>query len=215
MDKRGAKLGLGANRGSGRGWHHCWSWIWLGWGNVCIMGGLCRFWSTSCRSTAMAAPLAGRGLLRCKAVLHGYRTSPLEGFVLMCDSAHSCWLYSAALLEHQAAGTMTCDPTQWYYPDTERTSPRPILIMWSTRLVGDKYTFLSHWFDSTRIRKREERIRTKDFQISRSPRMGGGHSYSFGHPDWSFGWDNRCSITQWPERGGWRMARGFWIIILG
>ena len=46
---------------------------------VCMMGGLCRFHGTGCRSAAMAAPLASSGPARCKAVLHGYGTSPLEG----------------------------------------------------------------------------------------------------------------------------------------
>ena len=33
---------------------------------------------------------------------------------------------------------MTCYPTQSHYPDTEPTSPRPILIMLSARLGSDK-----------------------------------------------------------------------------
>ena len=46
---------------------------------VCMMGGLCRFHSTGCRSAAMAAPLASSGSARCEAVLHSYGTSLLEG----------------------------------------------------------------------------------------------------------------------------------------
>ena len=73
----------------------------------------------------------------------------ISGQVPTCDSSHSWWLYSAASLEHQATGTMTCYPTQSRYPDTEPTSPCHVLIMPSARLRSDKYTFLSHCFDST------------------------------------------------------------------
>ena len=41
--------------------------------------------------------------------------------------------YSAASLRHQATGTITCYPTVTF-PDTETTSPSPILIMPSARL---------------------------------------------------------------------------------
>ena len=58
-------------------------------------------------------------------------------------------------MRHQAAGTMTCYPTQAHYPDTEPTSPCPIIIMPSARLGSDKYRFLSLWFESTRVRNRE------------------------------------------------------------
>ena len=58
-----------------------------------------------------------------------------------CDSAHSWWLYNAAPLEDQSTSTMVWYPTQSHYPDTEPTSPCPILIMWGTRLGNDKYHF--------------------------------------------------------------------------
>ena len=75
-------------------------------------------------------------------------------------------LYSAALLEHQAAGTMTCYPTQSHYPDAERTGPCHIVIMSSARLGREKQvSILSHWFDSTMIRKCEVRIRIRDLQF--------------------------------------------------
>ena len=48
--------------------------------------------------------------------------SGVERLVPTCDSAHSLWLYSPATLGHQAAGTMTCYPTQSHYPDTETLS---------------------------------------------------------------------------------------------
>ena len=67
-------------------------------------------------------------------------------WVSTCDSAHSWWLYSAGPLGDQATSTMIWYPTQSHYPDTEPTSPCFILIMPSTRLGSDKYTFLSHWF---------------------------------------------------------------------
>ena len=62
---------------------------------------------------------------------------------------NSCWLNSSAPLGDQAASTMT-----WYqshYPDTEPTSPYPILVMRSAWLGSDKYPFLSHCFDSNRV----------------------------------------------------------------
>ena len=42
---------------------------------------------------------------------------------------------------------------QSHNPETEPTSPFPIQIMLSTCLGSDKYQFLSHWFDSTRVKK--------------------------------------------------------------
>ena len=57
----------------------------------------------------------------------------ISGEVPTCDSVHSLWLYSAASLEHQVTSTMTCYPTQPHYPDTEPTSPCPILIMLNAR----------------------------------------------------------------------------------
>ena len=57
---------------------------------------------------------------------------------------------SAALLADQATSTMTEYPTQLHYPDSEPTSPCPVLVMSSARLGSNKYQFLSHWVDSTR-----------------------------------------------------------------
>ena len=68
-----------------------------------------------------------------------------------CDNAHSWQLFSAALLGEWATSTMTLYHTKSYYLDTEPTSPCPILIMPSTWLGSDKYQFLSHWLDSTRV----------------------------------------------------------------
>ena len=68
-----------------------------------------------------------------------------------CGSAHSWSLYSVVSLGHQAGSTMTCYPMQFQYPDTEPTSPCPILIIPSTRLGFDKYQFYSHGFDLTRF----------------------------------------------------------------
>ena len=56
----------------------------------------------------------------------------------------------AALLGDQATSTMTWYPTHPHYPNTEPTSPCPILIMPSVQLGSDKYQLWSHWFDSTR-----------------------------------------------------------------
>ena len=88
----------------------------------------------------MAAPLLlTSGPVRYEAVLHNCRTSPVEGTEWTCDSAYSWQLYSAAALEHQTAGTMTCYPTQSHYPDTEPTSYCPILIMPNTWLGSNSY----------------------------------------------------------------------------
>ena len=91
----------------------------------------------------VCAAFASSGPARCEAVLHGHGTSPLEGAgaVPTCDSVHSWQLYSADSLENQAAGTMTCYPTQSYHPDNEQTSPCHILIMSSARLGSDRYQF--------------------------------------------------------------------------
>ena len=69
--------------------------------------------------------------------------------VLTCDSAHSWQLYSAVPLGNQVAVSMVQYPIQSHYPDTERTSPCPILLMPSHRLGSDKYKLISHWFDLT------------------------------------------------------------------
>ena len=58
---------------------------------------------------------------------------------------HSWWLYSAAPLGHQFMVLVASS----HYPDTEPTSPFPILIMLSAWLGSDNYQFSCHWFDST------------------------------------------------------------------
>ena len=72
--------------------------------------------------------------------------------VLTCGSADSWQLYNPVPLGDQAASTMTWYLTQLHYSDTEPTSHRPILIMLSTHLRNDAYQYLSHWFNSTRVR---------------------------------------------------------------
>ena len=106
---------------------------------MCTMGGSCCFRGTGCRSAAVTPPLASSGLVRCEAVLHSYGTNPLEGGGV--DWLVTVWLYSATSLGHQANDSMTCYPTQLHYPDTERTSPCPILIMPGARLGSDQYQF--------------------------------------------------------------------------
>ena len=63
----------------------------------------------------------------------------ISGWVPTCDSARSLRCYSVASLTDQATGIMTRFPMQSRYPDTELTSPWPILVMPSTKLVSDKY----------------------------------------------------------------------------
>ena len=69
----------------------------------------------------------------------------------MCtlDSVHWWWLYGAAPLEDHSASIMTWYPTQSHYPDTEPTSPCPILIIPSTRRGSNMYTFWKSviWLD--------------------------------------------------------------------
>ena len=65
----------------------------------------------------------------------------ISGWVPICGSAHSWWLYSAAPQGDQAVSTMTQCPTQSHYPGTELTSPCPSLIIPSTYLGSDKYQF--------------------------------------------------------------------------
>ena len=58
----------------------------------------------------MVAPLLDLltgGLVRYECVLHSYGTNPIGVGGPTCDNAHSWQLYSAALLGHQATGTMT------------------------------------------------------------------------------------------------------------
>ena len=54
-----------------------------------------------------------------------------------CYSAHAC----AAPLRDQTTTTMIWYPTQSHYPDTELTSPRPVLLMPNTKPGSDKYKF--------------------------------------------------------------------------
>ena len=100
----------------------------------------------------------------------------ISGRVLTSDSAHSWWLYRAAALGHQAAGTVTCYPTQSHYPTTEQTSPCPMLIMPSAGLGSDKYQFKGFWFDSTRFRTFRPQTRSWYLQNGRQA------LYSFGLP---------------------------------
>ena len=86
-----------------------------------------------------------------------------------CDIAHLSWLYSAIPQGDQAASTITWYPTQSNYPDTEPASHCPILITPCTWLGSDKYQFLGHWVDSTRVP-------TSEVGILWSPKTGDGHS---------------------------------------
>ena len=76
----------------------------------------------------------------------------ISGWIPTCDSAHSRRLYSAVPLGRPAVSTMTCYSTQSHYPETNPTSPYPILIMPSAWLEINKYNFLSHCFDCTGVR---------------------------------------------------------------
>ena len=49
--------------------------------------------------------------------------------VISGTGAHSWQLFSAAALGYQDTSAMTQYPTQLHYPNTEPTSPFPILLM--------------------------------------------------------------------------------------
>ena len=66
--------------------------------------------------------------------------------------------------------------TRSYYPDTEPTSPCPILTMPSAWLGSDKYQFKSHWLNLTGVQTCRLWTRTHDLQIPQSPRTRGGCS---------------------------------------
>ena len=74
-------------------------------------------------------------------VLHKAKYKVISGQVSTYGSVHLWQLYKGGPLENQVTGTMTCYPTQSHYPDTELTSPCPILIMPRARLENDKYQF--------------------------------------------------------------------------
>ena len=115
-----------------------------------------------------------------------------------CDSAHPGQLCSAVPLGDQTESTMTCYPTQSYYPDTEPTSPCSILNMLSARLGSDKYKFLSHWFDSTWAR-------THEVRIPHSPKTRDGRSTHLailsGHTGWNECWMGWRNSTPFPLQG--------------
>ena len=85
------------------------------------------------------------------------------------DNAHSWRLYCAAPLGDQAGWTITWYPTQSHYPDTEPTSPYPLLLMPITWLGSNVYQFWSHCFDSTNHW-------TSKVQILQSTKTGDGRS---------------------------------------
>ena len=86
---------------------------------------------------------------------------------LTCDSACSWRLYSAAPFGDQDGISVTWCPTQSHYPNTEPTSPSPILIMLSTWTGSDKHTFLSHWFDSRGLNRPKQGMDVLLIQSSR------------------------------------------------
>ena len=71
------------------------------------------------------------------------------GWVPICDSAHSWWFYSTAPPGNLGTSTLVWYLVQSHYPDTELTSPHPVLLMSSAKLRGDKYQFCKVllWFD--------------------------------------------------------------------
>ena len=91
-------------------------------------------------------------------------------------------------LGNQATSTMTWYHTQSHYPDTKPTSPCPIQIMPSAWLGSGKYSFLTLWFDSTRVW-------TRVVRIPWSPKIGDGCSNHLAIP--SGGEKQACA--EWRE----------------
>ena len=110
----------------------------------------------------------------------------ISGRVPICDSRHSWRIYSAAPLGDQATSCMTLYPTRSHYPEhwAAQSLPYPSntkylvrnqrvsifkSFVWFHQLGSNKYQFLCHWFDSTRVL-------TREVWIARSPKTGEGRS---------------------------------------
>ena len=65
----------------------------------------------------------------------------ISGWASACDTVRSWRCYRAFPLVNQATSIMTVYLSQSRYPDTELTSPCPILFILSTRLESDKHQF--------------------------------------------------------------------------
>ena len=99
----------------------------------------------------------------------------ISGWAQTCDSAHSSRLYTVASVGDQATITMTQYPTQSHYPDTESTSPWPILLMPSPWQLSIFNSFV--WLDQ------DSNVWGLKPLISQNWRWT---FYSFGHHVWSF-----------------------------
>ena len=74
--------------------------------------------------------------------LNGLTTSKVISVqVPTCGSVQLWRLYSAATQGVQPTATMNQYPTQSHYPDTELTSPCPILVISNATLRSEKYQF--------------------------------------------------------------------------
>ena len=78
--------------------------------------------------------------------------------VQTCDSADSCWLYSAVPLGDQATGILIWYSTQSHYPDTRPTSPCLSIIMSSAWLGSSTYHLLGNWFEAGALLIRPPRL---------------------------------------------------------
>ena len=107
------------------------------------------FWSQALASLMWLGSYTNYRLIRF--LVGGRSFISSSGWVPTCDSAHSWRLYGAAPLGDQAVSTITWYPIQSQYPDTEPTSPCPILVKPDAWLRSNKYKLLSHWFDSTMV----------------------------------------------------------------
>ena len=105
----------------------------------------------------------------------------ISGWVLACESVHSCWNNSAVPLGNQVSSTMIWYPTQSHYPTVVA-----ILILLNAWLWSNRYTFLSHQF----WLNQGSNAQGSDSPISQNGRQT---LYSFGHPMWSFWLDNSDS----------------------
>ena len=123
------------------------------WKLECVMGGLCCFCGTGCRTAAMAAwllSLVVRWVAKLCLIVVGQAWWRGDVCLLLFTSyqhlrSHQDWYRLVTVLPHGDFIVLshwdTRPPTLWPYPITEPTSPCHVLIMLSARLRCDKYQF--------------------------------------------------------------------------
>ena len=82
----------------------------------------------------------------------------ISGWVLTYDSTQLWWFYNAATREDQTTSIWPDIPLRHIILTLHQTDLFRVLIMPSAWRGSEKYQFLCHWFDSTRVRTHEARI---------------------------------------------------------